>query len=212
MWMPIFAILHEDEALIVVNKPAPLPIHPSGRFNRNTLQAILQTVYHPQKPRPAHRLDANTSGIVVFTRTRHFAKFVQPQFERGEVEKIYLARVFGHPVDDAFSCTAKIGDSQQSPARDSSKKPTDSQLGPIFACCGAMRMEPRFLKSAPDRSHEPDSRPPVALGIPDLWRSGLSARPGIGNPPNSCSRRPSHVPSRLEAQATASAHHGSSRL
>ncbi len=103
-------ILHEDEAVVVINKPAPLPIHPSGRFNRNTLQAILQTVYHPQKPRPAHRLDANTSGLIVFTRTQHFAKFVQPQFERGEVEKAYLARVVGNPVEDTFFCDAPIGD------------------------------------------------------------------------------------------------------
>lgn len=103
-------ILHEDEAILVLNKPAPLPIHPSGRFNRNTLQAILQTVYHPQKPRPAHRLDANTTGLVVFTRTRHFAKFVQPQFERGEVEKTYLARVTGHPAQDTFLCDAAIGE------------------------------------------------------------------------------------------------------
>jgi UPF0176 protein len=103
-------ILHEDEALLVINKPAPLPIHPSGRFNRNTLQAILQTIYHPQKPRPAHRLDANTTGLVVFTRTRHFAKFVQPQFERGEVEKTYLARVTAHPPQDTFFCDAPIGE------------------------------------------------------------------------------------------------------
>jgi UPF0176 protein len=103
-------ILHEDEAIVVINKPAPLPIHPSGRFNRNTLQAILQKVYHPQKPRPAHRLDANTGGLVVFTRTRHFAKFVQPQFERGEVEKAYIARVIGYPVEDTFFCDAPIGD------------------------------------------------------------------------------------------------------
>jgi len=95
---------------LVINKPAPLPIHPSGRFNRNTLQAILQTVYHPQKPRPAHRLDANTTGLVVFTRTRHFAKFVQPQFERGDVEKTYLARVMGHPPQDTFFCDAPIGE------------------------------------------------------------------------------------------------------
>ena len=103
-------ILHEDEAVLVINKPAPLPIHPSGRFNRNTLQTILQMVYHPQRPRPAHRLDANTTGLVVFTRTRHFAKFVQPQFERGEVEKTYLSRVTGHPPKDTFFCDAPIGE------------------------------------------------------------------------------------------------------
>ena len=103
------SILHEDEALIVINKPAPLPIHPSGRFNRNTLQSILHTVYKPEKPRPAHRLDANTSGLVVFTRARRFARLLQPQFEEGTVEKIYLVRVQGHPADDAFSCDAPIG-------------------------------------------------------------------------------------------------------
>jgi len=103
-------ILEEDEALIVVNKPAPLPLHPSGRFNRNTLQSILHTVYAPQVPRPAHRLDANTSGLVVFARTRHFASLIQPQFARGEVEKVYLARVQGHPPEDTFRCDLPISD------------------------------------------------------------------------------------------------------
>ena len=101
-------ILHEDEALIVVNKPAPLPVHASGRFHRNTLEAILRTVYAPQKPRPAHRLDANTTGVCVFTRTALFARLVQPQFERGEVIKHYLARVIGHPPEDCFTCEASI--------------------------------------------------------------------------------------------------------
>jgi UPF0176 protein len=101
-------IFHEDRALIVVDKPAPLPIHPSGRFHRNTLEWILRQVYAPQKPRPAHRLDANTSGVAVFTRTAAFAKLVQPQFERGEVEKRYLARVTGHPKDDTFTCDSRI--------------------------------------------------------------------------------------------------------
>ena len=101
-------ILYEDAALIVLNKPAPLPMHPSGRFHRNTLEWILREVYAPQKPRPAHRLDANTSGIAVFTRTAAFARVLQPQFERGEVSKRYLARVVGHPPEDHFSCEAAI--------------------------------------------------------------------------------------------------------
>ncbi len=102
-------ILYEDEALVVLNKPAPLPLHPSGQYNRNTLQYFLQCVYRPQKPRPAHRLDANTSGVVLFARTRHFAGLIQSQFERGEVEKIYRARIQGHPPQDEFACDAPIG-------------------------------------------------------------------------------------------------------
>jgi RluA family pseudouridine synthase len=101
-------ILHEDEALIVLNKPAPLPMHAGGRFYRNTLQHILNAVYHPQKPHPAHRLDANTTGVMLVTRTRHFAGKLQPQFERGDVKKYYLVRVQGQPPEDNFSCDAPI--------------------------------------------------------------------------------------------------------
>jgi UPF0176 protein len=107
---PAITILHEDDAIIVVNKPAPLPMHPSGRFHRNTLSHILREVYAPQKPRPAHRLDANTSGVVVFSRVSTFARELQPQFERGEVQKTYLARVQGHPSEDRFECHAAISE------------------------------------------------------------------------------------------------------
>jgi RluA family pseudouridine synthase len=101
-------VLHEDEAIVVLNKPAPLPMHPGGRFYRNTLQHALDTVYAPQKPRPSHRLDANTTGVVVVARTRHFAGHIQPQFARAEVQKVYLVRVSGHPVWDELVCEAPI--------------------------------------------------------------------------------------------------------
>ncbi|MDB6068182.1 MAG: rluA [Pedosphaera sp.] len=101
-------IIHEDEALVVLHKPAPLPMHPGGRFNRNTLEYILHHAYHPQKPRAAHRLDANTTGLVLVTRTRHFASRLQPQFERGEVGKSYLVRVQGSPALDTFDCDDPI--------------------------------------------------------------------------------------------------------
>ena len=101
-------LLHEDQAIIILNKPAPLPMHPCGRFNRHTLQYVLNKVFHPQKPRPAHRLDANTTGLVIVARTRHFAGFLQPQFSRGEIKKTYLARVQGHPAEDQFSVNAPI--------------------------------------------------------------------------------------------------------
>lgn len=105
---PAIEIVHEDEAILVLNKPAPLPMHPSGRFNRNTLQSILYKVYSPQKPRAAHRLDANTTGLVVCARTGHFAGKLQPQFARGNVEKVYLARIHGKPDWTTLECTAPI--------------------------------------------------------------------------------------------------------
>jgi UPF0176 protein len=103
-------LLHEDEALIVLNKPAPLPMHPGGRYNRNTLQYFLTQAFAPLRPRPAHRLDANTTGVVVFTKTKHFAGKVQPQFSDRTVAKAYLARVKGHPSDTHFFCEAPISD------------------------------------------------------------------------------------------------------
>ncbi len=107
---PGIRFLYEDEALIVLEKPAPLPVHPGGRFNRNTLQHLLERIYAPQKPHAAHRLDANTTGILIATRTRHFASLVQPLFSRGEVEKVYLAQVQGHPPMDTFRCDLPISD------------------------------------------------------------------------------------------------------
>jgi len=102
-------LLHEDAAIVVVDKPAPLPLHPSGRFNRNSLQWILNEVYAPQKLRPIHRLDANTTGVVIFARTRHFANPLQTHFAAGEVEKLYLARIQGCPAEAVFACDAPIG-------------------------------------------------------------------------------------------------------
>lgn len=101
-------IIYEDEAILVLEKPAPLPMHPCGRFNRNTLQFILNGVYGQQRPRPAHRLDANTTGLVVCARTRHFAGLLQPQFADGLVRKTYLAEVQGSPTEDRFVCDAPI--------------------------------------------------------------------------------------------------------
>jgi len=101
-------VLHEDEAIVVVHKPAPLPMHASGRFHRNTLQYLLNLAYAPKPLRPVHRLDANTTGLVLFARTRHFCRLLQRQFLDGAVEKRYLVRVLGHPPNDAFFSEAPI--------------------------------------------------------------------------------------------------------
>jgi len=102
-------ILWEDAALVVIAKPAPLPMHPCGRFNRNTLTEWLATVYAPEVLRPAHRLDANTTGVVLFSRTRRVAQQIQAQFDATLVEKVYRVICHGHPEADAFTCRQPIG-------------------------------------------------------------------------------------------------------
>ena len=101
-------LLHEDDALVVIDKPAPLPMHPCGRFNRNTLSYILEQAFQPLRLRPAHRLDADTSGVVVFAKARKHIHHLQSQFESARVRKTYLARVAGHPSEDIFECHAPI--------------------------------------------------------------------------------------------------------
>jgi RluA family pseudouridine synthase len=101
-------VLHEDESIVVVGKPAPLPMHPCGRFNRNTLTSILNQVYTPLKLRPAHRLDADTSGVVVLSKTRDVARRLQPQFEAGQIDQTYLALVHGRPASNEFECCAPL--------------------------------------------------------------------------------------------------------
>lgn len=103
-------VSYEDEAFLIVEKPAPLPVHASGRFQRNTLQYILTKVYSPQVPKPVHRLDANTTGLLLVAKNKTFAAFLQSQFEQKTVEKIYLAKVLGHPSEDEFSCELPISD------------------------------------------------------------------------------------------------------
>ena len=105
------SILFEDQDFIVINKPAPLPLHASGRFNRNTLQYILNELYRPERPLLVHRLDANTSGVLVLCRRRAVAKILQPQFEQRAVAKTYLARVIGHPSEDDFNCEVPVSNS-----------------------------------------------------------------------------------------------------
>ncbi len=101
-------LIYEDEALVVINKPAPLPVHASGRYHRNTLEYILAQAYRPEKLRLAHRLDANTTGLVVLARKYSAARQLQPQFASGAVRKKYLLKVHGTPVSEQFECCEPV--------------------------------------------------------------------------------------------------------
>ena len=101
-------ILYEDDELIAINKPAPLPMHPCGRFNRNSLIYVVNELYDGEQIRICHRLDANTTGVIVCCRKKSSARVVIRQFEEGTVKKSYLAEVVGHPEEEQFISRAKI--------------------------------------------------------------------------------------------------------
>ena len=100
-----------DDALLVVDKPAGLPIHPTARYFHNTLVEQLKRRYGDDfRADPAHRLDRETSGLVVCGRTLESCQKLMKAFLEGRVKKQYLAIVEGQPPDDAFEVDAPIAE------------------------------------------------------------------------------------------------------
>ncbi|HWO19330.1 MAG TPA: RluA family pseudouridine synthase [Kofleriaceae bacterium] len=94
-----FTLLHADARLLVVDKPALLPVHASAKFYFNTLTRVLAERF-PDEPelQIAHRLDRETSGCLVVARDRGAAVVVKQAFATKQaVRKEYLAVVHGHP-------------------------------------------------------------------------------------------------------------------
>jgi 23S rRNA pseudouridine1911/1915/1917 synthase len=94
-----FEVLFEDESVLVIDKPAGLPMHTTAKFWRNTLTALLRERYPGQQMDVAHRIDRETSGVLLIARGRAAASFLTRAFARREVAKTYLALVKGHPPD-----------------------------------------------------------------------------------------------------------------
>ena len=84
----------ETDNWIIVNKPAPLPMHQGGRYYKNTLAYILRELGYDDL-NPVHRLDAVTSGLVLFAKNREWAMKIMRYFEENRVEKWYHAVVQG---------------------------------------------------------------------------------------------------------------------
>jgi 23S rRNA pseudouridine1911/1915/1917 synthase len=91
-------IVYEDEHLLAVDKPAHLPVHPSARYYRNTLIKVLQAKRPGEWLSLAHRLDRETSGLILVPKTPACDKALKRAFEdRAGIEKTYLAITWGVP-------------------------------------------------------------------------------------------------------------------
>lgn len=101
-------IIYEDEALLVIHKPAGLPIHPCGRYHLHTLIHIAKKLWPQLSLYPVHRLDAETSGLFIFAKTKLAAQNLCQQFEQRQVEKTYLALVSPIPTWQEISCDTPI--------------------------------------------------------------------------------------------------------
>src|SRR5262245_45853557 len=101
--------IHEDEAILVADKPAGLLVHPTHSCLKNNLVHLLRAE-HPGVPLSlAHRLDRDTSGVIVLTKTTSAARSLAGQFERREIEKTYLAAVLGRMQASRGTIDAPLG-------------------------------------------------------------------------------------------------------
>lgn len=110
------AVLHEDEALIVLDKPPGLTVHPGAGRPTGTLVHRLLARYPeidgvggPGRPGIVHRLDKDTSGVLVVARTAAAYRSLQKAFASREVDKRYLAIVYGAPDPASGEIDAAIG-------------------------------------------------------------------------------------------------------
>nr|XP_033807163.1 RNA pseudouridylate synthase domain-containing protein 2-like [Geotrypetes seraphini] len=101
-------ILAENEDIVVVDKPSSLPVHPSGRFQHNTVIFILGKEHNLRELRPVHRLDCMTSGVLIFAKTLEVKKRLSEQIQGHQVEKEYVCRVAGEFPEGELTCEEPI--------------------------------------------------------------------------------------------------------
>ena len=119
-------VVHQDADLIVVNKAAGMVVHPAPGHPRGTLvnavahhiAADLPAELHPAeygvaRPGIVHRLDRETSGLLVVAKTRQALLGLQAQFRAHSTERVYLAVVSGPRIDDAGTLKTLFGRSRR---------------------------------------------------------------------------------------------------
>jgi 23S rRNA pseudouridine1911/1915/1917 synthase len=118
-------IIYEDTEVLVINKPAGLVVHGDGRTKESTLADWL-IAYHPAIasigepwtspageviPRPGivHRLDRETSGVMIIAKTQTAFEYLKQQFKDRQPHKRYDVLVYGHPKEDGGVIVKPIG-------------------------------------------------------------------------------------------------------
>ncbi len=94
--------LYSDNHLIAVSKPSGLLVHRGWGRDPTVLVDLVKEMAGQSVIHPLHRIDRQTSGVVLFAREAETAAILQARFEAGEVEKIYLALVRGTPPEDGL--------------------------------------------------------------------------------------------------------------
>ena len=109
-------VIHEDEHLVVIDKSSGMIVHPGAGRQTNTLANALlyrfpeiEGVGPKEKPGIVHRLDKETSGVILVARTKMAFQELQRQFKAREVEKLYIGLVWGKMPQEEGKITWAIG-------------------------------------------------------------------------------------------------------
>lgn len=113
--------LHEDSHLLVLNKPAGMLVHPANGVNNGTLVNALLAhcctdlsgIGGVERPGIVHRLDKDTSGILVVAKTDVAHRKLSAQFERHSITRQYVAVVCGTPTETTGTIDARIARSRR---------------------------------------------------------------------------------------------------
>ncbi|EZF32748.1 hypothetical protein H109_02855 [Trichophyton interdigitale MR816] len=98
-------IIHEDEDIIVIDKPAGIPVHPAGRYNYNSIIEIMRSERGlGWIPYPCNRLDRLTSGIMFLGKHPKSAEQMAQSLRSRTLRKEYIARVKGYFPDGVVLC------------------------------------------------------------------------------------------------------------
>lgn len=102
-------VIYEDDNMLVINKPAGVPVHPAGRYQYNSVVEILKHERGPDfTPYPCNRLDRLTSGIMFLAKDPQTARRLGLQIQARVVRKEYLARCVGRFPDGEVVCDQPI--------------------------------------------------------------------------------------------------------
>ncbi|KAM8913704.1 pseudouridylate synthase RPUSD2 isoform 2-T2 [Spinachia spinachia] len=101
-------VLVDDGEVLVVNKPASIPVHPCGRFRHNTVIFILGKERGVSELHTVHRLDRLTSGVLLFARTLETSQKLDKLVRDRQLEKEYVCRVEGDFPEGEMTCELPI--------------------------------------------------------------------------------------------------------
>jgi len=109
-------IVFENDDLMVVNKPAGMVVHPAAGHNTGTLVHAalahapeMEGINGEERPGVVHRLDKDTSGLILLAKNDRAQHWLQDQFRLRKVKKVYLTVVDGHPPTPQGRVEAPIG-------------------------------------------------------------------------------------------------------